>query len=244
MIRSIAPIYSAAWRVAVALLSVEIAVVSLVRYFTPFDPPPPPIAANAYASPFLVLHVIGGVAALLVGPLQFAGNVRARWPSFHRATGWAFIAGCAVAAPTGLVLAMGTTAGPFVAAAFAIPAVLCALFTWFGWRAIFERRFADHAAWMLRSYAMIAAAITLRLLIPAAAFLEFDFLAAYRVNAWLAWMINWTLVEFALARARSRKEVDRSSQNVRRLGQTADRRGMPGKSSLLPRSLGTRESGT
>jgi hypothetical protein len=50
---------------------------------------------------------------------------------------------------------------------------------------------------------MIAAAITLRLLIPAAAFLELDFVAAYRVNSWLAWLINLALVEYHIRRRRT-----------------------------------------
>lgn len=193
-------IYPAALRAAVVLLSLEIAVVSVLRYFTDLDPPPPPIAANAFADPFLIFHVAGGVVALLAGPLQFVRRIRTRWPYFHRATGRIYVAACAIGAPTGFVLALGSTAGPAVSVGFAIPAVLCGLFTWLGWRAAVERRFGDHADWMLRSYAVVAGAITLRLLIPVSAYLEFDFFAAYRVNAWLAWMVNLALVEYAIRR--------------------------------------------
>jgi hypothetical protein len=55
---------------------------------------------------------------------------------------------------------------------------------------------------MLRSYGVIAVAITLRLLIPASAFLDFDFKAAYRVNSWLAWMINLAVIENVIRRHR------------------------------------------
>ena len=195
-------IYSAAWRAVIALLTVEIAAVSLLRYFTSIEPPPPPIVANAFAEPILVIHVAGGVLALLSGPLQFVRRIRARRPTFHRVTGRLYVAACAIGAPSGLVLAIGSTAGPAVSIGFGIPAILCGAFTWLGWRAAVERRFAAHAEWMLRSYATIAAAITLRLLIPASAYLDFDFLAAYRVNAWLAWIINLALVEYAIRRNR------------------------------------------
>jgi len=203
MTARLTPIYSTAWRAVVVLLSVEIAAVSVLRYLTTVEPPPPPILANAYAHPFLILHVIGGVAALLLWPVQFARRIRTRRPGFHRATGRLYVAACALAAPTGFVLALGTTAGPVVSVGFAIPALLCATFTWLGWRAAVERRFAEHRDWMLRSYGIIATAITLRLLIPAAAFLDFDFLAAYRVNSWLAWIINVAMVEYAIRRARA-----------------------------------------
>ena len=196
-------IYSAAWRALLVLFTVKIAIDSTLRYFTGTEAPPPPIAANAFANPFLVLHVIGGVAALLVGPVQFVSRIRIRKPAFHRATGRIYVLACALGAPTGFVLALGSTAGPAVQIGFAIPALLCAAFTWLGWRAAVERRFGEHREWMLRSYAVIAAAITLRLLIPAAAFLELDFLAAYRVNAWLAWLINLALAEYHIRRNRA-----------------------------------------
>jgi uncharacterized membrane protein len=202
MTRILVPIYSAAWRAAVVLLTLEIAAVTALRYFVGTEPPPEPILANGFADPFLIIHVVGGVAALLVGPLQFAAPVRARWPRLHRAAGRIYVLACAVAAPSGFMLALGTVAGPAVTVGFAIPAVLVAVFTWLGWRAAGERRFQDHKDWMLRSYGVIAVAITLRLLIPASAFLEFDFLAAYRVNSWLAWIINVAAVEYAIRRER------------------------------------------
>lgn len=195
-------IYSAAWRGAVVLLTVEIAVVSALRYFTGSEPPPPPIAANAFANPFLVVHVAGGVTALLVGPLQFVRRIRTRWPAFHRATGAIYIAACAIGAPAGLMLALGATAGPVASVGFAIPALLWPLFTWLGWRAAIERRFADHRAWMLRSYALTSTAITLRLMLPASALLGLDFFEAYRVISWLSWSTNLVLFEYYIRRSR------------------------------------------
>ena len=202
MIAKLAPIYSAAWRAAVVLLSVEIAIVSVLRYFTSIEPPPPPVVANSFADPSLVIHVIFGVIALLVAPLQFVGGVRRRWPAFHRATGRTYVAACAVTAPTGFILAAGTTAGPVAAVGFAIPAVLLAVFTWLGWRAAVDRRLGAHRDWMLRSYAVTATAITLRLMIPASALLGLDFSDAYPVIAWLAWMTNLALFEYFIRRHR------------------------------------------
>lgn len=195
-------IYSTAWRGLVLLLTVEIAIVSALRYFTGSEPPPPPIVANAFANPFLIVHVIGGVTALLVGPFQFVGRIRARWPAAHRATGRLYVAACAIGAPAGFMLALGTTAGPIAAAGFAIQALLWPLFTWLGYRAAVERRFDEHREWMLRSYALTATAITLRLMIPASAFLGLEFVPAYRVIAWLAWTTNLTLFEYHIRRRR------------------------------------------
>jgi uncharacterized membrane protein len=203
MTRILAPIYSAAWRVLLVLLTVEIAVVSALRYFTGGAEPPPPILANAWANPFLILHVTGGVTALLVGPLQFVRRIRGRLPAVHRATGLAYIAACAIGAPAGFMLALGTTAGPIAASGFAVCALLWPAFTWLGWRAAVERRFADHREWMLRSYAITSTAITLRLMLPASALLGFEFYPAYRVIAWAAWLTNLALFEIHIRRTRT-----------------------------------------
>lgn len=203
MTRKLVPIYSAAWRAAVLLLTAEIAVVSALRYFTGTQPPPPPILANAFATPFLLLHVTGGVAALLIGPFQFLTAIRTRWPTVHRATGWLYVIACAVGAPAGFMLALGTTAGPVAALGFAIPALLWPIFTGLGLLAATERRFSDHREWMLRSYAITATAITLRLMLPGSALLGFEFSVAYPIIAWLGWTTNLALFEYHIRRTRS-----------------------------------------
>lgn len=199
----LAPIYSAAWRAAIVLLTVQISVDSTLRYITNSQPGPEPVVANAFATPFLVLHVIGAMTALLVGPLQFVRAVRTRWPAFHRMTGRIYILGCAIGAPTGFILAWGTTAGPVAAIGFAIPAVLWPAFTWLGLRAAVERRVDDHRDWMLRSYALIASAITLRLMLPAALMAGYEFFPAYRVISWLTWTTNLALCEYFIRRNRA-----------------------------------------
>lgn len=204
MIDRPASIYSFAWRALVALLTVEVLVVSGLRYLTGSAPAPPPVLANAFAHPFLMLHVIGGMTALLLGPVQFVRLVRARWPRVHRATGRLYVLACALGAPAGFMLALGTTAGPVASVGFAIPALLWPLFTWLGWRAAVERRFADHREWMLRSYAITATAITLRLMLPASALLGYDFYPAYRIIAWLAWITNLMVFEYHIRRTRVR----------------------------------------
>ncbi len=200
--RRLAPSLSIAWRGVVVLFTIEIAVVSSMRYFTHSQTPPSVITDNAFANPFLILHVAAGVIALLLGPLQFVQRIRTRLPAVHRATGRIYAAACAVGAPAGFMLALGTTAGPIAGVGFAIPAVLWPIFTYLGVRAAMERRFAEHREWMARSYAVAATAITLRLMLPAAGLLGIPFFPAYRVISWLAWMTNLALVELYLRRNR------------------------------------------
>ena len=64
-----------------------------------------------------------------------------------------------------------------------------------------QRLFTVHLRWMVRSYALIYAAVTLRLLLPMliGAF-HGDFLTAYRLVSWLCWVPNLLFAEWCLAR--------------------------------------------
>ena len=198
--RRLALFLSAIWRGAIVLLTIEVAIAASLRYFTHNDTPPSVITDNAFAHPFLILHVAAGVLALLLGPLQFIERIRARAPLLHRAMGRIYAAAVALGAPAGFMLALGTTAGPVASVGFAIPAVLWPIFTYLGVRGAIDGRLAEHREWMLRSYAITATAITLRLMLPAAGLLGIPFYPAYRVISWLAWMTNLALVELYLRR--------------------------------------------
>ena len=203
MLQKLTLFYSTAWRAALVLLTLQIAAVSVLRYLTGLEEPPPPIAANAFADPFLVLHVVGGVIALLVGPIQFLTSVRSRWSRSHRLSGRLYVIACAIGAPAGFMLALGATAGPIAGAGFAILALLWATFTWLGLRAAVQRRIDDHREWMIRSYAMTATAITLRLMLPASMMAGFEFVEAYTVIAWASWLTNLAIAEYVIRRKRA-----------------------------------------
>ncbi|HYI43274.1 MAG TPA: DUF2306 domain-containing protein [Sphingomicrobium sp.] len=202
MARGLASLLANAWRGAIVLLTLQIAYVSVVKYLLDTSVAPGPIAANAFANPFLTIHVVAGVTALVVGPLQFVARIRQRASALHRASGLVYVAACALSAPAAFMLALGTVAGPIAGTGFAILAILLSAFTYLGLRAALERRFDHHREWMLRSYAMTATAITLRLMIPAAMMLRFDFVPAYQAIAWLSWIANLVAVEWYVRRSR------------------------------------------
>ena len=184
----------------IVLLSGEIALDSVLRYFTDRQAPPGPILANTFANPFLIAHVAGGVTALVIAPLQLVGRIRERVPALHRATGRIYVGACVVAAPAGFMLALGTTAGPIAGLGFALLAILWPAFTYLGIRSAMDGRLADHRAWMIRSYALAATAITLRLMLPLAGALDLPFLPAYQAIAWISWLTNLALAELCLRR--------------------------------------------
>lgn len=156
---------------------------------------PPSIAANPFFQPFLYLHVAGAATALLVGPLQFVASLRARRRALHRWVGRVYAVGCLVGGAAGLPLAVGSRAGPVATAGFGLLSLFWLATTALGWRAAWQRDFASHRAWMVRSFALTLAAVTLRLYLPASALLPVSLGDAYVAISFLCWIPNLAVAE-------------------------------------------------
>lgn len=183
--------------VLMALLSIALALFSY-RYLPRLGPMDPAILGNLFARPWLDIHVVGAATALLVGPFQFLGALRARRPGVHRWIGRLYLAGCLVGGVGGLLMALGTTAGPVATAGFGSLAVVWVGASLQGWRMARQRRFAEHRMWMIRSWALTLAAVTLRLylpLIPPGMFAD-----GYRAISFLCWVPNLIVAELYLRR--------------------------------------------
>ncbi len=184
------------WSLA-AFLSVGVAVFSY-RYLPGVGPLSPGILANLFAKPWLLVHVAGAATALLLGPFQFLSGLRARWPKIHRWIGRTYVVGCLVGASGGFVMAFGSTAGPVATVGFALLAVC---WTWAniqGWRLAMAGRFAEHRVWMIRSFAMTFAAVTLRLYLPLLPMTGLSFQDGYVATAWISWIPNLIVAELWL----------------------------------------------
>ena len=187
------------WGLA-AFLSVGVAVYSY-RYLAP-NPPMmgDDIAANLFRKPWLLVHATLAATALLVGPFQFLKGLRARSPKTHRITGRIYVAACLGAALAGLVLAAGTDAGPIAQWGFGTLSVLWFWITANALRLAMARRIAEHRRWMIRSFALTFAAVTLRLYLPIPPmFLHMSFIEGYRAISWISWTSNLAVAEIFLA---------------------------------------------
>lgn len=193
--RRTALLWAVVWRAVTVLLVLQIAALSLLMYLGDQEAAPPPILANAFANPFLLIHAVAGSVALVVGPLQFVRPLRARFPLVHRLTGLVYVAACAVSVPAAFMLALGSTAGPLAGAGFGVLAMLLTLCTFVGLHKAVRQRFSAHREWMIRSYALTGAAVTLRLMLLATGLAGLDFEQSYLAIAWLSWIANLGLAE-------------------------------------------------
>jgi hypothetical protein len=73
-----------------------------------------------------------------------------------------------------------------------------------GYRAIRLGQMQSHREWMTRSYALTAAAITLRMYLPVVLVTHAPFVAAYSLVAWICWIPNLLFAEWLVRRRRIR----------------------------------------
>lgn len=193
--------WKAGWGLA-AFLSVGVAIYAFA--VVPMGGSPgPQVLANLFARPWLLVHAAFAGAALLLVPLQLLPALRRR-RAIHRWIGRSYGVAVVLAGSAGLGLSVGTTAGPIAGAGFGLLAVTWLYVTGQGWLTARARRFDEHRAWMIRSFALTFAAVTLRAYMPLAMLAHLDMDQAYRAIAWLAWVPNLAIAELYLRRGQLR----------------------------------------
>lgn len=151
----------------------------------------------------LMVHVASGAGALLLGPLQFIPRIRRALPVAHRIAGYFYVLCVLFSSLAGIWIAASSFGAPVSSAGFMVLGIIwpaCTL------TAIWFARIGDfvlHRVWMMRSYSLTFAAVTLRaelgILIYAGGFSLED---AYQTVSWSSWALNLIFVEWVLLRRR------------------------------------------
>jgi hypothetical protein len=110
-----------------------------------------------------------------------------------------YIAACLIGGCSGLAISLYSSAGPVAGWGFFFLAVFWLITTTLAWTSALRRDFAAHERWMIRSFALTFAAVTLRLQLPFIFLLDTGFEPAYRVIAWTAWVPNLIVAEIWIA---------------------------------------------
>jgi uncharacterized membrane protein len=156
-----------------------------------------------------LLHFAGGAIALVAGALQLHPGLRVRSLTTHRWTGRLYVLVVLISGCAALVLAPGSFGGPVASTGFTALAVCWLASTLNAWRHIRQRSIDEHREWMIRSYALTLAAVTLRIYLPLAQFSNWPMSVAYPAIAWLCWVPNLAVAEWWLrTRAVSFRTID------------------------------------
>jgi hypothetical protein len=116
----------------------------------------------------IIPHVLAGIAALLIGPLQFSSRLRRSYPKVHRVLGRIYVGSVFIAAPLAIVLAYHRhdPRALHFAQATAVQAGTWMVATSAAFLTALNRHFQQHREWMVRSYAVTFTFVGTRVLQP------------------------------------------------------------------------------
>lgn len=186
------------WSV-MTLLSLGVAGYAAFHVATGFAHVPREVATNAFPSIHgLRLHIAASAVALALGPFQFLPRASAPW--LHRLMGRFYVAACLLGGLAGGTIAMFASTGPVAGAGFLSLSILWLVFTAIAFAAVLRRDFETHRRWMIRSFALTLAAVTLRIYLPIGVTLNNgEFTLPYTIIAWACWIPNLIVAEIWLA---------------------------------------------
>ena len=154
------------------------------------------------------IHITAGIFAIAIGAFQVNSRLRAHFLPAHRWLGRFYVGAVLVGGVAGLVLAFESFGGLVTHFGFGLMAVCWLGTTIAAYRAIRRADINSHRAWMLRSYALTLAALTLRIYLPLSQVAGISFESAYQAISWLCWVPNLLIVEwFILSRESRRLDV-------------------------------------
>lgn len=144
-------------------------------------------------------HVIFGSAALILGGLQMSSKIRRNYLSLHKFLGNAYVASVLIST-CGSIGHLLATPLPFVlASAFWTLAIAWPITTLLGYPFGKGFNFRRHGKFMIYSYAMTCAAISLRIWLLILMLSGIGFQTAYPIAAW-AGSVGNVLLTFAIMR--------------------------------------------
>ena len=116
---------------------------------------------------WLLLHIAGGMLALLTGPVQLWLGLTDRRLDIHRRMGLAYFMGVGVGSVAAVYLAVHTDFGWLFGAGLLGLAITWIVTTGMAFLAIKRLLIEQHKEWMIRSYVVTFAFVTFRVIFPA-----------------------------------------------------------------------------
>jgi len=195
------PVVRARRRVAVLLALTALAAVvfvagAAVPYFLSSSYGPPEYAPRRG---WLLLHIVGGIVALLTGPVQLWLGLSDRGMEWHRRMGIGYMTAVGIGSVGAFYLATHTDFGwIFGAGLFGLGAAWVAT-TALAYLAIKRSLIDQHKEWMIRSYVVTFAFVTFRVMQPAlqAAHIGTP-LEQLAATAWACWAVPLLITELVI----------------------------------------------
>lgn len=162
------------------------------------------ISHNQFYLMVFYSHILFGGFSLLTGWSQFNKKIRNDRIKLHRLLGKIYIVSVLLSGICGLYISFYATGGMVSNFGFGLLAIFWIYFTLKAYFAIRKIEILNHQRWMIRSYALTFAAVTLRLYLPILPIiLQTDFISAYRIISWMCWIPNLLVAEYVFISKRN-----------------------------------------
>jgi len=149
----------------------------------------------------LILHIVGAMLAILIGPFQFLDGMRkGRLLKVHRWLGRTYLIAVLVGGLAGLYMSTLSYGGMPSHLGFASLAILWLFSGFMAYKHIRNKNIELHREWMTRNYALTFAGVMLRLWMPIFVMAGVDFMAGYILTAWLCWIPNLFVAQWIINR--------------------------------------------
>lgn len=158
------------------------------------------LLANPIWNGAFYTHIFLGGLALLTGWSQFSTRFRNKNLSVHRALGKVYVIACIISGSAGLYISFFATGGWIASWGFGALATFWLVTTLKAYITIRNGEIDNHKMWMIRSYTLTFAAVTLRIWLPLSQIAELDFIFAYRIIAWLCWVPNILIAQWIISK--------------------------------------------
>jgi uncharacterized membrane protein len=143
------------------------------------------------------VHITSSLWVMAAGLPQFFPRFWRERRGLHRTLGKIYVGSIlALAAPSGLILALYANGGLVAKTGFTLQCIVWWLSTWQAYRTARQRQWPQHTDWMLRSYLVTLAAMSLRLESFGLFYLfHTKPIETYLTVTWLSWTGNLLLAE-------------------------------------------------
>ena len=158
-------------------------------------------------STIFMIHITGGIIAILTGPWQFISANRANYTQIHRLTGKIYLTSILISGLCGLYLSVFHAILAQKALTFGLGlfflAVAWLLTSSMAFWSIKKRNFEQHREWMIRSYVVTCGFTFFRVFFGILGMaIHIDRLESLNISAWACWSIPLLITEFFLQRKR------------------------------------------
>jgi uncharacterized membrane protein len=149
----------------------------------------------------ILLHIGAMMIGVLMGPMQFLRGFRDKHRGVHRTMGKVYLVASTIGGFSGMYMAFYTYADAVSGVSFFLLGTGVVLSNYMAYTAIRRRDITNHREWMTRSFALMLAAVTLRIEVAPLQAIFGEYIG-YAIVAWSCWVLNLAVAEWAIRRQR------------------------------------------